>query len=89
MSIARRTKRQGEKHLLPLGELLMGFYEFLENPQKPTDQQVRAVFIAMEAKWKRYCSKNQLTDKASLLFNNQVAQSWKERYTKQSPVTLN
>lgn len=88
MSIARRNRRaqsrQSETHLSVLSELLMGFYEFLENKNQPSDEQVRAEFEARENRWKRYCSKNKLTEEASLLFNKEVAQSWKKRYTKQS-----
>jgi hypothetical protein len=86
MSEARRNKRKSQKHFKILGELLMGFYEFLENKEKPSDEEVRLEFIAREKRWKRYCSDNQLTQKTSLLFNKEVSRSWKDRYAKQSPI---
>jgi hypothetical protein len=92
MSVARRRRRensrQTQKHLHVLSELLMEFYEFLENKEKPTDEQLRTEFISRENRWKHYCSTNKLTEKASLLFNQEVAQSWNNRYAKQS-LTLN
>lgn len=88
MSIARRKRRdqsrQTQVHLHVLGEILMGFYAFLEDKNQPSDEQVRAEFQIRENRWKRYCSTNKLTEEASLLFNQEVAQSWKKRYTKQS-----
>ena len=88
MSIARRNRRiqdrQAQVHLSVLAEELMGCYKFLENKDKPSDEQIRAEFMARENRWKRYCSKNKLTEEASLLFNKEVAQSWEKRYTKQS-----
>jgi hypothetical protein len=87
MSTARRQKRanarQTQKHISVLAELLMGFYLFLEKKDKPSDRQVQDEFISRENKWKRYCSTNQLTEKASLLFNQEVAQSWKTRYARE------
>lgn len=93
MSKARRIKRQQErtvaKHLGVLGELLGRFYTFLEKNPKPTDDEVRSEFIRSEQSWKLYCVKNHLNPRASLLFNQEVAQSWKNRYTKQSTPTQN
>jgi hypothetical protein len=77
--------RQSQKHFKILAELLMGFYEFLEKKDKPDDGQVRKEFIEREECWKRYCTSNQLTEEASLLFNKEVAQSWKNRYAKEFP----
>ena len=85
-SIARRNRREQQRHFNVLGELLMGFYEFLEKENKPSDEQVRAEFIAREKRWKRYCTSKQLTEEASLLFNKEVAYSWEHRYTTQSPI---
>jgi hypothetical protein len=90
MSIARRNRRaqarEAEKHFDVLAELLMGFYEFLERKGKPSDEQVRTEFTNREERWKRYCTSNQLTEETSLLFNKEVAQSWKNRYARQSPI---
>lgn len=80
----RERSRQAEKHFGVLAEILSGFYEFLEQKEKPSEEQVRTEFLSCENRWKRYCSQNQLTEKASLLFNQEVAQSWNKRYTKQS-----
>lgn len=86
MSNARRLRRENEresqKHFLVLGELLTDFYSFLESKSQPSDEEVRSTFIAKEKEWKRYCKKNNLNEKASLLFNNEVAMSWKTRYAK-------
>lgn len=86
MSNARRRRRENEresqKHFLVLGELLADFYSFLESKPQPSDEEVRSTFIAKEQEWKRYCRKSNLNEKASLLFNNEVAMSWKTRYAK-------
>ena len=88
MSKARRIRRQQErtaaKHLSMLGELLGRFYTFLEKIPKPSDDEVRSEFIRQEQKWKLYCLNNHLNPRASLLFNQEVAQSWKSRYAKQN-----
>lgn len=92
MSKARRIRRKesrlAEKHMSFLAEILSGFYEFLEQKAKPSDKQVRGEFLTREKSWRAYCKNNQLTENASLLFNKEVAQSWKIRYAKQSQ-TLN
>jgi hypothetical protein len=93
MSIARRKRRAQErasiKHFNVLGELLGGFYEFLEREPKPSDEEVRTEFKNRESRWKRHCSANQLNERAALLFNQEVAQSWKKRYAKQGFQTPN
>lgn len=92
MSKARRIRRQQErfvaKHLDMLGELLGEFYTFLEKHPKPTEEEVRDKFIKSENTWKAYCSKNQLTERASLLFNQEVAQSWESRYSEQKNMMI-
>lgn len=88
MSKARRIRRQQERavsqHISVLGELLGRFYTFLEKTPKPSDDEVRSEFIRQEQKWKLYCLNNHLNPRASLLFNQEVAQSWKSRYAKQN-----
>lgn len=88
MSTTRRLKRaqqrKMEAHFSFFSNLLMDFYEFLESTPKPNDEEVRARFINDENRWKAYCSKKQLSEEASLLFNKEVSQSWKNRY-KQKP----
>lgn len=88
MSKARRIKRQQErivaKHMSVLGELLGRFYTFLDRKPKPSDESVREEFIKSEKSWKTYCTNHHLNQSASLLFNQEVAQSWKKRYAKES-----
>ena len=91
MGIARRNRRaqarEAQKNFNVLAELLMGFYEFLEQEEKPSDEQVRTEFITREERWKSYCKTHQLTEEASLLFNKEVGQSWENRYAEQqSPI---
>lgn len=91
MSTARRSKRAqarlAQKHFNVLAGLLMGFYTFLEQKEKPSGEQVRTEFTTREERWKGYCKSRQLTEEASLLFNKEVAQSWENRYAKQrSPI---
>lgn len=87
MSITRRTKRAQErdsiKHFSVFGSILMGFYEFLEQTPKPSDEEVRTEFINREQRWKQYCESHKLTEEASLLFNKEVSVSWEKRYAKQ------
>lgn len=93
MSKARRIRRQQErtaaKHLSMLGELLGRFYTFLEKTPQPSDDEVRSEFIRHEQTWKLYCYQNHLNPRASMLFNQEVAQSWKNRYAKQDSQTQN
>nr|DAP24431.1 MAG TPA: hypothetical protein [Caudoviricetes sp.] len=85
MSKARNLRRQREraveKHLNVLGELLGQFYTFLERKEKPSDEEIRAVFLAKEKHWKNYCRREELSEGASVLFNQEVAQTWKQRYS--------
>lgn len=87
MSITRRFRRaqlrKAEAHFDVLTNLLMGFYEFLESTPKPSDDEVRIRFINDEQRWKNYCSKKQLSKDASLMFNQEVSQSWEKRYKEQ------
>ena len=87
MSISRRIRRAQErdaqKHFSVFGNILMGFYEFLEQTPKPSDEEVRQEFITREERWKRYCKSHKLSEEASLLFNKEVSISWEKRYTQQ------
>lgn len=78
----RKQQRIAEKHFSKLSNLLGDFYEFLEKSPKPSDEDVRNKFIASEKQWKEHCSKHQLKDSAYLLFNQEVALSWKSRYAR-------
>lgn len=93
MSAARRMRREKEravaKHTAVLGDMLRQFYTFLDRKPQPADEEVRAEFIRHEKNWKAYCLHNQLNRQASLLFNREVALSWKNRYAKQNPETQN
>ncbi len=83
MSVSRRIRReqdrQAQKHFMMLGDLLSDFYAFLASKPQPSDESVRAEFIKRDRKWRAYCSRFKLKDSASLLFNNEVAQSWKRK----------
>lgn len=85
MSISRRRRRaqgrESQKHFAIFSDILMGFYEFLESKPKPSGESIRSEFIRRESQWKRYCTAHRLTNEASMLFNKEVSQSWKERYT--------
>lgn len=91
MNTQRRIRRAQERiaqlHFSVLGELLMKFYEFLEGTPKPSDEEVRQTFIDYEQRWKKYCATHKLTDDASLLFNKEIGESWRSRYTQQSELT--
>ena len=93
MSNARRTRRQKErtvtKHMTVLGELLGRFYTFLEKQPQPSDDEVRAEFSRYDKVWRQHCLRHQLSPQASLLFNQEVALSWKNRYAKQDTQTQN
>lgn len=84
-SLARRERKaQARTTMLAmnkLGELLEEFYAFLDRQPKPSDQEVRDEFIRQENRWKRYCTVHQLTDKATLMFNQEVAVQWRTKYT--------
>ena len=86
-SLSRRRRRlqqrESERHLKKLGDFLGEFYTFLEKKDKPSDQAVRDKFITLERRWKGYCNANELNDKASSLFNREVALSWRNRYAVQ------
>lgn len=84
----RRLRRAQQKvsilAMSKLSTLLTEFYAFLDQQPKPEDAQVRDEFIRQESRWKRYCAVHKLTDKATLLFNQEVAVQWKNKYTAQS-----
>jgi hypothetical protein len=68
------------KNFAVLGDLLMGFYDFLDRKPKPTDDEVRREFVRREQCWKRYCKGNGLTAEAAMMFNSEVAATWNKRY---------
>ena len=74
----------GDRHLTLLLALLTDFYEFLGSTPQPSDEQVRASFIAHDLKWRQHCTKNQLTPAASLLFNKQVSAEWNKRMQREA-----
>lgn len=78
----RARERETAKHFDYLGQLLMGFYTFLEQQEKPSNEQVRSEFVKRNENWKRYCRCHQLNERAALMFNNEVAISWEQRYAK-------
>lgn len=84
-SNARRVRKFQAKvaalAMCKLGELLDEFYAFLDQQPQPEDQEVRDEFIRQENRWKRYCEVHHLTDKAALMFNQEVAVKWKSKYT--------
>lgn len=86
--IRRLQERQAAKHFEYLGKLLMGFYRFLESTPKPENEAVREEFVKRDNQWRRYCTNNHLTDRATLLFNQEVAVSWENRYAKPMDETL-
>lgn len=86
MSKARRERRAAERamepHLAVLNDFLGRFYTFLESTPKPSDEEVRARFITYDQNWRRYCKSSHLNSKAELLFNQEVALAWKNRYSR-------
>lgn len=84
-SLARRERKAQARITMlamnKLGELLEEYFTFLDRQPKPSDQEVRDEFIRQENRWKRYCTVHQLTDKATLMFNQEVAVQWRTKYT--------
>ena len=85
MSENRRVRRAKQRFvqtiMAVLSDRLGKFYTFLEKSPKPSDEEVRSEFIRQEENWKRYCGANRLPEEVFVLFNQEVAISWKERYT--------
>lgn len=78
--IRRQNQRQINKHFSKLGEMLTGFYCFLERKPQPTNEEVRSRFIKDEQEWKSYCRKHQLNSNTFNLFNYEVGKAWRTRY---------
>ena len=97
MSIARRRRRKTRKelsmpadinpHLKHLVSLVKEFCTFLDKKDKPSDGEVRAKFKAYDSRWIQYCISHQFEPRASLLFNQEVARIWRERYAKPKNTT--
>ena len=97
MSIAR--KRRGKKvkeqtmqadinpHLKYLVTLVKEYCDFLNRKDKPSDEEVRAKFKAYDSRWIQYCISHQFEPRASLLFNQEVARIWRERYARPKNTT--
>lgn len=89
MSIGRRKRRNGKHHAAKISphtkflmQLLTEYFNFLEQKDKPSDEEVREKFIAYDRRWVQYCNDSQFGPRASLLFNQQVARAWKSRYAR-------
>lgn len=80
----RHLQKEHDKSVSFFGNVLMGFYEFLEKSPKPSDNEVREEFIKRDRSWRHYCSTHNLNDKAKVLFKQEVSVAWKNRYTKNS-----
>lgn len=97
MSIARRRRRKTRKelsmpadinpHLKYLVSLVKEFCTFLDKKDKPSDEEIRAKFKAYDSRWIQYCISHQFEPRASLLFNQEVARIWRERYAKPENTT--
>ena len=57
-------------------ELLTEFCDFLDKRPKPPDDEVRLKFLSLQNRWRKYCAVRKLTDKATLMFNKEVAIKW-------------
>lgn len=57
-------------------DLLTEFCSFLDQQPKPSNDDVRAKFIELQNRWRKYCAVRKLTDKATLMFNKEVATEW-------------
>lgn len=79
MSYSRRQKREFSRHMNVLGELLGKFYEYLEQTQKPNDEEIRSMFLSYQKSWILYCQKKQLSEKMMQEFNHQVSEAWKHK----------
>lgn len=77
MSSTRRQKREHNRHINVLGEILSRFYEFLAQPQKPNNEDVRCSFLHYQNLWIEYCKRKELSDKMKQEFNHQVSEAWK------------
>lgn len=97
MSIAKKRRGQALKatsmptninpHLKQLVSLVKEFCDFLDRKDKPSDEEVRAKFKAYGSRWIQYCISHQFEPRASLLFNQEVARIWRERYAKPKGMT--
>lgn len=97
MSIAKKRRGQTLKatsmptninpHLKQLVSLVKEFCDFLDRQDKPSDEEVRAKFKAYDSRWIQYCISHQFEPRASLLFNQEVARIWRERYAKPKDMT--
>lgn len=97
MSIAKKRRGQTLKatsmptninpHLKKLVSLVKEFCDFLDRKDKPSDEEVRAKFKAYDSRWIQYCISHQFEPRASLLFNQEVARIWRERYAKPNGMT--
>lgn len=97
MSIAKKRRGQALRetsipantspHLKQLVSLIKGFCDFLDKKDKPSDEEVRAKFKAYESRWIQYCISHQFEPRASLLFNQEVARIWRERYARPKSMT--
>ena len=56
--------------------LLDEFCGFLDKQPKPSDNEVRQKFVELQNRWRKYCAARKLTDKATLMFNKEVATEW-------------
>ena len=96
MSIGRRRRLKNRNktanvspHTEFLLKLLADYFGFLEQKEKPSDEEVREKFIAYDQRWVEYCNDNQFDPRASLLFNQEVARAWRSRYTRKENKTEN
>lgn len=67
-------------HTRYLLKLISDYCLFLERKEKPTDEEVRTQFKEYNSRWIQYCVAHSFDPRASLLFNQEVARLWKERY---------
>jgi len=72
----RIENRKKEEFSSTLTRLLSGFYDFLGQKNKPSDQEVRDEFTNRNGRWMQYCAKNHMMPKAYQLFKDNVREAW-------------
>lgn len=83
MGNARRIKNpinnipKSKNYIEVLADLLGGFYEFLGEKVKPSDEEVRERFLKYKNSWFLYCDKQKLNNQIKDLFVLNIEKMWK------------
>lgn len=77
MSFARKISRTIKRvHMAKLDIITQEFYDYINQPERHPDSELRQFVSELIAKWNKYCNENNLTDSYKDLLITKIKIKW-------------